>query len=42
MTSLAQKRRRLNASIVNDNDENDGNLSMMMELSVTLSWNMMT
>ena len=25
MTSPAQKRRRLNASIVNDNDENDGN-----------------
>ena len=25
MTSSAQKRRRLNASIVNDNDKNDGN-----------------
>ena len=25
MTSPAQKRRRLNASIVNGNDENDGN-----------------
>ena len=25
MTSPAQKRRRLNASIVNDNNENDGN-----------------
>ena len=25
MTSSAQKRRRLNASIVNDNEENDGN-----------------
>ena len=25
MTSPAQKQRRLNASIINDNDENDGN-----------------